>query len=53
MPRVNTGGGKKREIALIHLPLGDDALLVASQGGMNTNPLWYNSSSHYDYLTVL
>ena len=35
--------GKKREIALIHLPLGDDVLLVASQGGMEKHPLWYHN----------
>ncbi len=33
--------GKVRRIALIHLPHGDNKLLVASQGGMNTNPFWY------------
>jgi deazaflavin-dependent oxidoreductase (nitroreductase family) len=33
--------GKRREIALIHLPIGDDVLLVASQGGMDRNPVWY------------
>lgn len=33
--------GKKREIALIHLPIEDDVLLVASQGGMDKNPVWY------------
>ncbi|MEH6590779.1 MAG: nitroreductase family deazaflavin-dependent oxidoreductase [Halioglobus sp.] len=41
---VNTTGaksGKIRRIALIHLPHGDNKLLVASQGGMPTNPVWY------------
>ena len=34
--------GKTRRIALIHLPQGDDnKLLVASQGGMPKNPVWY------------
>ncbi|MEQ9462875.1 MAG: nitroreductase family deazaflavin-dependent oxidoreductase [Haliea sp.] len=33
--------GKRREIALIHLPWRDGILLVASQGGMETNPVWY------------
>lgn len=33
--------GKRREIALIHLPYGNSKLLVASQGGMNQHPLWY------------
>jgi F420H(2)-dependent quinone reductase len=41
---VSTTGaksGKTRRIALIHLPHGDNKLLVASQGGMPTNPVWY------------
>jgi F420H(2)-dependent quinone reductase len=33
--------GKVRRIALIHLPHGDNKLLVASQGGMPGNPAWY------------
>jgi deazaflavin-dependent oxidoreductase (nitroreductase family) len=33
--------GSRREIALIHLPKDDKLLLVASQGGMDTNPVWY------------
>ena len=28
-------------IALLTIPLGDDYILVASQGGAKTNPLWY------------
>jgi len=41
---VDTHGaksGKLRRIALIHLPHGDNKLLVASQGGMPGNPAWY------------
>ncbi len=33
--------GAMREVALIHLPMGDKKLLVASQGGMEKNPVWY------------
>ena len=33
--------GKTRRIALIHLPHGDNKLLVASQGGMDKHPVWY------------
>ena len=33
--------GKVRRIALIHLPHGDDKLMVASQGGMDKMPAWY------------
>lgn len=35
--------GKFREIALIHLPKDDAVLLVASQGGMDTHPVWYHN----------
>lgn len=35
--------GKRRDIALIYLPIGDDVLLVASQGGMERNPLWVHN----------
>lgn len=39
--------GKTRRIALIHLPHGDNKLLVASQGGMPNNPFWYyNIKAH-------
>lgn len=39
--------GKLRRIALIHLPHGDNKLLVASQGGMPINPAWYyNIKAH-------
>jgi deazaflavin-dependent oxidoreductase (nitroreductase family) len=41
---VTTRGAKSgriRRIALIHLPHGDNKLLVASQGGMPHNPAWY------------
>lgn len=41
--------GKIRRIALIHLPHGDNKLLVASQGGMPRNPFWYyNIKAHPD-----
>ncbi len=35
--------GKIRRIALIHLPHGENKLMVASQGGMPTNPVWYHN----------
>ncbi len=33
--------GKPRRIPLIHLPHGDNKLIVASSGGMPKNPVWY------------
>ena len=41
---VTTTGAKSgaiRRIALIHLPSGDEKLMVASQGGMDKMPAWY------------
>lgn len=35
--------GKRRIIPLIHIPHGDDVLLIASQGGMSTHPLWFHN----------
>ena len=35
--------GQRREIALIHLPHGDNELLVASQGGLDKHPVWYHN----------
>ena len=49
---VDTHGaksGKLRRVALIHLPHGDNKLMVASQGGMPGNPAWYyNVVAHPD-----
>jgi len=33
--------GKKREIPLMHVPLGEQKILVASLGGISRNPVWY------------
>ena len=33
--------GKKREIPLMHVPHGDQKILVASLGGISKNPVWY------------
>ena len=44
---VGAKSGRRREIALIHLPYGKDKLLVASQGGADTHPSWYyNVKAH-------
>ncbi|MEH6548605.1 MAG: nitroreductase/quinone reductase family protein [Pseudomonadales bacterium] len=45
--------GKRREIALIHLPIENDVLLVASQGGMPFNPFWYYNVTAYPEVDVL
>lgn len=45
--------GKRREIALIHLPWKDGILLVASQGGMETNPVWYYNIKAYPDIDVM
>ena len=33
--------GKERTLPLIHIRRGDDVILIASQGGMAKNPVWY------------
>lgn len=35
--------GLRRTTPLIHIPHGEDILLVASQGGLDTHPLWYRN----------
>ena len=38
---VGRKSGKRRTTPLIHVPHGEDILLVASQGGMDMHPVWY------------
>jgi deazaflavin-dependent oxidoreductase (nitroreductase family) len=45
--------GKTRRIALIHLPYGDSKLLVASQGGMDTNPVWYHNLVAHPVIQIM
>jgi deazaflavin-dependent oxidoreductase (nitroreductase family) len=45
--------GKARRIALIHLPHGDNKLLVASQGGMDSNPAWYYNIVAHPVIRIL
>lgn len=35
--------GARREVMLIHLPKGEQKLLVASQGGLDSDPVWYRN----------
>ena len=35
--------GKQRIIPLIHIPHGEDVILVASQGGLDIHPIWYHN----------
>lgn len=43
--------GKTRTIPLMYVPNGDTVLLVASQGGMPKNPVWYhNLVAHSDVI---
>ena len=41
-----------REIALIHLPLDDKKLLVASQGGLASHPHWYYNIQAEPHITI-
>lgn len=45
--------GKTRRIALIHLPYENDILLVASSGGMPTNPVWYHNIRAHSNIEIM
>jgi deazaflavin-dependent oxidoreductase (nitroreductase family) len=38
---IGRKSGEPRTIPLLYLPDGDSVILVASQGGLPTNPQWY------------
>lgn len=44
--------GKWRTTPLIHIPHGDNIILVASQGGLSKNPIWYNNLLAHPELEV-
>lgn len=44
--------GQKRTIPLMYVPDGDSLLLVASQGGAPTHPLWYHNLVAHPDITV-
>ena len=53
---VTTRGAKSgviRRIALIHLPHGENKLLVASQGGMDKMPAWYYNINAHPEIQVM
>ena len=45
--------GQRREIALIHITDGDNKYLVASQGGMDKNPVWYHNIRAYPDIDIM
>jgi deazaflavin-dependent oxidoreductase (nitroreductase family) len=40
---IGRKSGKPRTVPLIYLPDGDNVVVVASQGGMASNPAWYHN----------
>ena len=44
--------GKERTVPLLYLEDGDDLIVVASQGGMPTNPAWYYNVTQHPDVTV-
>jgi deazaflavin-dependent oxidoreductase (nitroreductase family) len=40
---VGRSSGERRPVMLIHVPRGDDLVVVASAGGSNTTPNWYRN----------
>jgi deazaflavin-dependent oxidoreductase (nitroreductase family) len=50
---IGAKSGKIRRIALIHLPHGNNKLLVASQGGMDFNPVWYYNIRAHPQIQIM
>lgn len=44
--------GKRRIVPLMYVPHGDTILLVASQGGTPTHPVWYHNLVAHPEITV-
>lgn len=44
---------KRREVALIHLPMGEKKLIVASQGGLDKHPGWYFNIASYADIDIM
>jgi deazaflavin-dependent oxidoreductase (nitroreductase family) len=40
---VGRSSGERRPVMLMHVPRGDDLVVVASAGGSDTTPNWYRS----------
>lgn len=45
--------GQRREVMLIHLPHGDNKLLVASQGGLDSEPVWYKNIMANPHIDIM
>jgi len=45
--------GERREVMLIHLPHGENKLLVASQGGLNFDPVWYKNIVAQPHIDIM
>ena len=44
--------GRKRHIPLIHVPQGEDVLLVGSQAGLDRDPIWVRSVVAHPEITI-
>ena len=44
--------GRARQIPLIHVPLGEDELLVGSQAGLDRDPVWVASVREHPQLEI-
>ena len=45
--------GILRQIALLHLPMGDNKLMVASQGGLDKMPVWYHNVTAHPEVKIM
>jgi deazaflavin-dependent oxidoreductase (nitroreductase family) len=49
---IGRRSGEPRTVPLLHMADGDDVVLVASQGGLPTNPAWYHNLQAHPEVTV-
>ncbi|GAA1482767.1 nitroreductase family deazaflavin-dependent oxidoreductase [Gordonia sinesedis] len=49
---IGRKSGQPRTVPLLYLRSGDDIVVVASQGGMNSNPAWYLNLTANPHVTV-
>jgi len=45
--------GVRREVALIHIARGKEIILIASQGGLEKNPVWYNNIKAHPEVDIM
>jgi deazaflavin-dependent oxidoreductase (nitroreductase family) len=49
---VGKKSGRRRRIPLIHVPEGEDEILVGSQGGLDRDPIWTHSVRAHPEISI-